>query len=137
MGKLEYMTRVNIKRVKVKKNPKRKTLMNKCDDKWRAIIHTKVKCERCPNPGTDAHHVIGRKNFNLRWDIRNGCLLCASCHEFGKFSAKNDPLGFADWFMTSRPEDYFYLMQKKNELWDRDYHKVLEYLNIMEVENGR
>lgn len=128
------MTRVNIKRVKVKK-PKRSTLKNKCDALYRKIIHAKIYCEKCGNFGTDTHHVIGRGNYNLRWDIRNGCLLCASCHEFDKNSAKNNPLDFAKWFETTRPDDYDYLMSKKNELWDRDYDKVLEYLNIMETEN--
>ncbi|GAG10315.1 unnamed protein product, partial [marine sediment metagenome] len=122
------MTIVNMKRSKPKKRIKRSTLKNKCDALWRKIIHSKGKCERCPKPGTDAHHVIGRGNYNLRWDIRNGCLLCASCHEFSKNSAKNNPLLFAEWFKLNRPDDYIYLMRKRNEIWDKDYDKVLEYL---------
>jgi len=37
------------------------------------------------------HHVSGRVVREIRWDVRNGLLLCASCHEriTGKVAEKH------------------------------------------------
>ena len=130
------MTRVNIKRVKVKRL-KRSTLKNKCDDMWREFVRIEGICEWCGKRTGQmhAHHVIGRTNHTLRWDLRNGVCLDAGCHKMNAGNAHDDPIAFLKWFETTRPEDYEYICRKKNELWDRDYDKVLEYLNIMEVES--
>ena len=106
------------------KKPSRKTQKRKADKLWREIIHAKGSCEICGEPGENAHHVIGRKNHTLRWDIRNGCFLCYKCH----YKSHEDILEFVGWFQTFRTSDYNYLMQKKNEIWDLDYDKVLQYL---------
>jgi hypothetical protein len=41
-------------------------------------------CRRCldlaPDRG-ECHHVSGRVVREIRWDVRNGLLLCAACHE--------------------------------------------------------
>ena len=123
------MTRINIKRVKPKKKPKRSTMMHKCDKLWSLIIRSGGRCEICGSfKAQNPHHVIGRRNFNLRWDIRNGCLLCSNHHTSGKFSAHNDPIWFMKWFKENRGDDYEYLVKKKNKIWDRDYDKVLNDL---------
>ena len=108
------------------KKPSRKTLKRQADKLWSEIIRSKKCCEICGRPNANnPHHVIGRVNYILRWNIRNGCLLCAGCHTAHRFSAHNDPLYFMDWFKKTRPEDYEYLREKKNELWDKDYEKIL------------
>jgi len=121
-------------KVKTKRKPSRKTLKNKCDKLWSKIIRSKGKCEVCGTfKANHPHHVIGRRNFELRWDIRNGCLLCANHHTAGKFSAHNDSIWFMDWFLRARPDDYEYLLKKKNGIWDKDYDKVLEYLERIKL----
>lgn len=113
-----------------KHKPSRKKLKNKCDKLWSEIIRSQGRCEVCGTLKANfPHHVIGRRNFMLRWDIRNGCLLCANHHTAGKFSAHNDPVWFMDWFEHHRKDDYEYLLKKKNKIWGKDYNKVLEYLN--------
>lgn len=101
---------------------------DKCDDLWREIGRTGI-CEVCGKPARDNHHFIGRKNYTLRWDLRNKVELCFTDHTGGSQSAHNDPLWFIDWFKNHRPDDYKYLLKKKNEIWDKNYNKVLEYLN--------
>ncbi len=112
-----------------KKRPTRKTQKNKCDKLWSEIIRSKGQCEICGSyKAQNPHHVIGRQNYNLRWDVRNGCLLCSNHHTSGRLSAHNDSIWFMEWFKKNRPDDYKYLVKKKNEFWDLDYEKVLERL---------
>lgn len=85
---------------------KRKTITNRLDKLCSLVTRSKGKCERC---GTDqtlqTHHVYGRANRRLRWDLRNLTCLCAGDH----FWAETHPLDFADWFRAVRPEDAIYL----------------------------
>jgi len=104
----------------------RKNLRKQCDRLWSEIIRSRIFCERCGKPANNPHHIIGRANYNLRWNIRNGCLLCAYCHVFGSHSAHNDPLGFMEWLKSNRPDDYEYLKWKRNEPVHRiDYEVTL------------
>jgi predicted restriction endonuclease len=54
------------------------------DNLWRKAIRKKFhgRCGLCGEPGTEAHHVVRRAKKVLRWEIRNGVLLCASCHRY-------------------------------------------------------
>ena len=110
-------------RIKSKKN-----LKNKCDTLYSQIIRLVGKCEFCSKTSyLQSHHVIGRINYILRWDLRNGICLCSGCHMLNKFSAHQDPLGFMEWFKSYRPEDYEYLRIRKNEI--RTF-TVLDYEEI-------
>ena len=115
----------------LRKKSKRKTCKREADRLWSLIIRRKNNscCEICGRPNANnPHHVIGRVNYILRWDIRNGCLLCQGCHILNSKSAHQDPIFFIDWFKKHRLDDYKYLLKKKNKIWDKDYDKVLEYL---------
>ena len=109
-------------KVKTKKN-----LKKSLDILWALIIAKKVYCEVCGKPGQNAHHVIGRINYQLRWDLRNGAYLCIGDHVFSKDSAHNDPQGFMIWFKSTRPDDYNYLLTKKN---DTKTFNILDYQEI-------
>ncbi|MGD9276339.1 MAG: HNH endonuclease [Candidatus Pacearchaeota archaeon] len=115
------------------KTKSRKYLKRKADRLWSEIIKSKGRCEMCGKPANNPHHIVGRRNHALRWDIRNGCLLCANCHTFSKFSAHQDPIGFLEWFKIVRNDDYEYLLSKRNEVWDKDYDKVIK--DLEEVKN--
>ena len=52
---------------------------------WRKIIHARDNeiCQWCHKSNKmDSHHIFGRKNLSVRWDTRNGILLCYSCHQY-------------------------------------------------------
>ena len=108
-------------------------IKKRCDKLWSEITRSRNNglCERCNSPANQAHHVIGRKNYNLRWDLRNGCLLCPNCHWLQSYSAHIDGLGFSKWFESYRPEDYEYLMIEKDKKINRtifDYEELEKYL---------
>ena len=125
------MTRINIKRVKVKKKQKRLTLVLKADSLWRSILKTGY-CEKCGNRGwLEPHHIITRSNKTLCWDLRNRIWLCGGkCHKW----QQNHPKDFLAWFQQFKPEDHAYLMKRKIVIWDGDIDKVLECLE--EVGSG-
>ena len=118
----------------------KKNLKKQLDKIWAQIIAHKKYCEFCKKPGNNAHHIIGRINHILRWDLRNGCYLCIYCHIFSKFSAHNDPIGFIEWFKLKRPDDYEYLLEKKNQIRTfsiSDYEEILKELKekLNEIQN--
>lgn len=114
------------KKSKLRK-PSRRTLKNKCDKLWSEIILLKGKCEVCGKTANNPHHIIGRKNLTLRWDLRNGCLLCFTHHTGGNMSAHNDPIWFRDWLIGNRLPDLNYLDIKRFKLSTQiDYEEILK-----------
>jgi len=111
---------------------KRTTLKNKADKLWSQIIRAKNKgrCEVCGKPANNPHHIISRKNLALRWDVRNGCLLCSGCHTLKRKSAHADPMWFiSEWLTQNRTSDYNYLWEKKEQLATTiDYEAVIASL---------
>lgn len=98
------------------KKPKISTIKNKLDKCWRDKVKEKKFCEICGRKeNLNAHHIIGRRNLNLRWDLRNLCVLCPYCHTFGINSAHQNPLFFLDWMKKHRPDDLKYLQKKQYE----------------------
>lgn len=117
------------------KTKSKKYLKNKCDKLWSDIIKIKAtgRCEVCGTPyNLNSHHVIGRVNYNLRWDLRNGICLCVKNHKFGIYSAHENPIWFMDWFKAHRPEDYEYLKDPKfnkfKTWYISDYEEILKDL---------
>ena len=116
---------------------KRKTARNKADKLWSQIIRSKKYCEVCGEPGTNPHHVVGRKNLTLRHDPKNGVLLCFQHHTGNRTSAHSDPIWFLQWFKTNRKKDYNYIMIKKQELSTKiDYEEVIDFLKT-KIENEK
>ena len=75
------------------------------DPKWSKAARTRTPwCEKCGKRDgvLHAHHIIGRGNKRLRWDLRNSCVLCYQCHFHW---AETNPLAFADWIRKVRPTD--------------------------------
>ena len=107
----------------------KKSLKAKADKLWSEIIRSIGFCEICgKNQNLNAHHVVGRINYALRWDLKNGICLCAGCHTFNRTSAHNNPLAFVEFFKSIRPDDYEYLLSRKNLLVKPDYEQILNYL---------
>ena len=86
-------------------------------------------CEVCGQSfgKLDAHHIIGKRNRVLRYDLRNGVCLCATHHTLGVRSAHGDPFWFATWMKTHRLDDYNYLNSTKNQIkkWELEEMKDL------------
>lgn len=116
---------------KVKVISKRK-LRRIADRLWSDKIRSKNNgmCEVCKKPANDPHHIISRKNLSVRWDLRNGCLLCSGCHTLNRKSAHLDPMWFVnDFLIKNRMSDYFYLRRMKEKICPViDYPAIIEKL---------
>ena len=70
-----------------------KLQIKKLDRAWSAQIRSFGCCEICGKTDTlNAHHIVGRRNRNVRWDLDNGMCLCSGCHTFKTQSAHQAPL---------------------------------------------
>ena len=119
---------------KPKKDLTKSQLAKKLDDAWSLACKKKAgwKCEVCgATKSLNSHHIVGRRNRTLRWDLRNSVCLCVSHHKFGLQSAHEDPLWFKEWLEDKHWEDYQYLYLVKNTIvkWTvEDMKKKLEKL---------
>ena len=76
----------------MKKKPKKSTLKKKCDKLWSQIVRMKYpKCLKCGKPTQASHHIFGRRNLSVRFDIKNGIGLCHYCHTFSPQSFHQSP----------------------------------------------
>jgi hypothetical protein len=85
-GKGAEPSRLQVKTAKAKDE-------SKAEAKWKAAIWKRDdgKCRWCRRAVRkclelvadrgECHHVSGRVVREIRWDVRNGALFCASCHE--------------------------------------------------------
>ena len=79
-----------------------KKINDKLDKAWSASIRSVNRCEYCgKRESLNAHHIFGRKNLSVRWDLNNGVCLCAGCHVFNThFSAHQTPTLFTEWIIN-------------------------------------
>lgn len=108
----------------------RKTLCRKADKLWSKIVLLKGQCEVCGSRrALNPHHVVGRRNLTLRHDPRNGVCLCSLHHTFGRESAHQDPVWFLYWLTEHRPDDYNYLIERREVMaLNIDYEQVMKEL---------
>jgi len=87
------------------KHPKNKSVKKQCDDLWTLIIKTRAgfKSELSGKEGRQiggntvltAHHIFGKSNNRLRYDLKNGiCLDNHSEHIWGVHNRNNPPLAY-------------------------------------------
>jgi hypothetical protein len=82
----------------------------------------------------NAHHVIGRENHRLAWDIRNGISLCQWCHKWSKVGPHRGSIIFNEWYRLKYPENYDYLLKTHEEPFEitlENMQKVIEKLSII------
>jgi len=108
-----------------------KGLTRKLDyDLWSPLVKKKAKykCEVCgATENLQSHHIIGRGNWRLRWEVRNGVCLCAKHHKFDKHrSAHNNSPWFNEWLDKYRKNDVLWLRKHEMEVkswkrWEKEY----------------
>jgi hypothetical protein len=104
-----------------------------------------VKCRagfRCEVTGREdatlnAHHLIGRTNYRLRWELENGICITAGVHNFGAHGSKTRQVEFEKRVKQLRGEDVYdrLLMLKNGEtpnkytvfLYFRELYKTYHY----------
>jgi hypothetical protein len=107
----------------------KKSDIKKLDKIWSEKIRSKGKCELCgKSDNLNSHHIIGRRNFSLRWSVPNGVCLCSGCHVFNRLSAHQDPLYFHQRLTELRPKDIEYIQEQRNIVKKQTYDEVLNDL---------
>ena len=107
----------------------KKNIKRKLDSMWSLLVKRNAnnKCEVCGSIGVlNSHHIIGRANLNLRWDLRNGVCLCVRHHKWGNQSAHENPIFFFNWLEKKRPQDLEYLKQNQNKIKKWTDQELLE-----------
>ena len=101
------------------KKKQEKKERNRKDKEWRTAVVERyhgscVICgsERYPN----AHHIIPRNFKEVRWDVKNGIILCPMHHKLGKFSAHKNALWFINWLDLEHYDIASYLTDKLREI---------------------
>ena len=94
-----------------KKKRKKNSLNKLLDSLWSKAVKllAKERCEYCGSTEhLNSHHIIGRRNFGVRWNVNNGVCLCALHHQFSsKFSAPQTPTTFSDWIQKKRGKEWY------------------------------
>ena len=84
------------------------------DKKWQETIRLLFghKCAVCGRQGTEAHHIVYRRNRAFRWHPLNGVLLCKEHHiPFAHEQRK----WFTEWLKHNLPAQYKYCIDEFNE----------------------
>ena len=99
-----------------------KGLDKKLDDAWSLLgkVRAGFVCEVCGcGPSKcrlNTHHIVGRRNRNLRWELRNSVCLCVGHHKFYNQSAHEDSPWFNERLQKYRKKDYDYVNSIKNNI---------------------
>lgn len=103
-------------------------LIKKCDKLWSQLVILSAggKCEKFgSNKHIQAHHIVPRTNWNLRFDERNGIALCRKCHLYW---AHKDSIEFYNWLANYRNSDLTYLEFRRYCYMKNDYRAIEAYL---------
>jgi len=116
------------------KKPKteKQKLFDQLDDLWRRavkLVYGKFdgnyyQCEMCGKwfesgegagrgKGINAHHVIGKSNYNVRWEVEDGTPLGSGCHTMRKDSAHQDRSMFLKKMIDKRGQEWYDKLQEK------------------------
>lgn len=108
----------------------RAALKRKCDKIFSEKVRAVGACElagldhlRCSDQ-LQTMHIVGRANHNLRWDSMNALCGCSAHHIY--YTSR--PTEFAMLVEENWPEQYAYLQEHRNEIWDKDLDAVYEML---------
>lgn len=82
------------------------------------------RCEKCgkilrsgegagTGKGIVSHHIIGKRNGNVRWDLRDGSPLDSGCHTMNIDSAHQDRSAFIKIMIEKRGQKWWDGLQKR------------------------
>lgn len=103
---------------KLRKKPKKNLLNKLLDVLWSKAVKILAgnKCEYCGSTKhLNSHHIFGRRNFAVRWEVTNGVCLCSGHHQFdSRFSAHQTPTKFTDWIKDKRGLKWYEELNNKS-----------------------
>ena len=88
--------------------PAKGRLQDIADDLWSLAVRGDWgnRCAVCGKRSkSQAHHLIPRQHEATRYDLRNGCCLCAHCHTFNPDTSPHlNAAGWLLWLSCNWPE---------------------------------
>jgi len=108
-------------------NKKEKTRLDKL---WSHYVRQRTTdtCERCGKPGNNPHHIIGRRNLSVRWDVENGINLCSGCHTLRTDSAHQSPGFFHEWIIAKRGQQWWEDLKTRSIIVSRQVQETNKML---------
>lgn len=110
-----------------KSKVKRSTLKARCDKLFSLRVRSRGYCELkgldhilC-SQNLQCMHIVGRRNYRLRWDLQNALAGCSGHHYY----YANNPWEFNELIKEQFAVNYRYVNKHRNKLWDKDYERVL------------
>jgi predicted restriction endonuclease len=117
------------------KTKKVKITTKTLDGLWRQAVKKLAgdKCEYCgATRYLNSHHIFGRRNYAVRWEINNGVSLCAKHHKFSnQFSAHETPTRFKDWIIEKRGQEWYDNLNKQANTCKPDREKFKNQLEVI------
>ena len=117
---------------KKKHRTERQKLFDELDDLWRRAVKlvygrfdgNYYYCEICGKAcesgegagrgsGIASHHVIGKSNYNVRWEVEDGTPIDSGCHTMRKNSAHQDRSAFLKKLIDKRGQEWYDRLEKK------------------------
>lgn len=121
----------------MKKKSMRSKVKDELDDLWREIIYMTYNftCEICGKVMTPeechAHHIIFRSNYNTRWDLANGSLLCDHNHNRALNAPHFDNKEYLEWLKVHRWRGHYeHLLRKSGEKGGTNKLTILELMQL-------
>ena len=116
----------------------KKPEMRILDKLWRTVGKGGAVCSVCASLSSlnrpkctqmHPHHIEGRKNRRLRWDLMNRIWLCPTHHTMGTQSAHQSPVWFIEWMKIHNGRQYDYVYNTRIESGKYlDFDEVKTYL---------
>ena len=116
----------------------------KADNEWKRVIRERdlYACRYCQETEKQlhAHHIIGRRITQIRYNLDNGLLLCASHHTLGKFSAHENSIGFNEWIKEEIGEELYEALKAESykinklphDFYEQEYKRLKEMKCVQE-----
>ena len=82
-------------------------------DRLYPLLRKGKRCHFCGKPATEIHHIRGRSNLLLRYDLKNLIPLCSDCHSLVHLKKMN-----LDFYISMFRMDY---LNKMSRIQFQDY----------------
>lgn len=104
--------------------------MKRADELFSKYIRQRDgKCVKCgKQTSLQCAHIVGRRNFHLRYDPQNAITLCYRCHIHWQHK---EPLEFTRWLEVTDPTRVSYLERERPTHEKVDYDETIRSLNSL------
>lgn len=95
-----------------------KQLRKSCDNLWARLVKLQGDghCIVCGETKyLNAHHMISRENYSLRYDLNNSAILCVRCHRFGYQAVHVSPWFFEETLRERYPDKYTWFISHRKD----------------------